>query len=994
LVVDAELSDVFFLDGARGWAVGDRGVIWHTDDGGRHWRRQESGVSCRLESVWFVDAERGWAVGGQTRPYAHTSQAVVLRTHNGGQSWTAVAGLTLPALRCVRFFDGGNGWALGGSSAMYPTGVLRTSDGGRTWIPMTRGPAQHWRCGDFASPLQGAAAAVDGSLALAHQFEIVAARQPDVGMRRPQAMRLDLTGNGWLAGDGGLVLGTVDGGRSWTMPPSPLPPSAAMFDFSAVAVAGPHVWIAGSPGSRVFHSPDAGRTWRILSTGKPLPIDGLAFIDERRGWAVGALGTILATLDGGETWTVQRAGGERAALLAALLEPEHAPLELFAELCAGEGYLAAVEFIGRRGIELPPSSGELEEYRAREAMSLLGVSSAHSDWRFPLRQAGLEVSAEQVVDAWNRSTGGNGLAALEALLVLRIRTWRPDVVLVEPANPSDERSLSQLVNQVLLAAVEKAADSSAYPEQESEAGLKSWKVKKVFSLAEPGASSDVELVTAQLAPSLGESLADHAAVPRGLIFDRYQAEPEKLGFRLLAGDVPGAPRRVLFGGILLTPGGEARRAPRPATGDLAALQSLALRRRTASKLLEFGARSSHQGAAWIAQLDDLTRGLSPESSGDTLFQLAGQFHQAGQSELAAEVYRALVERYHQHHLADAALIWLVNYYASGEADWRLQRESKVAGGRGESQVGGSFNQVEGEQNAPASQAAAFQFQGQNSTGVAMTGQNRPQQAIHWAKLIEAGRPALSAEPALRFPLAVAQRRAGQPRQAEQWLNHLAALHRDDEWSRCADAEAWLTRPGSKPPDKPIARTAAATEKPRLDGRLDDAIWQNARPLELSSPLHDDGGWPGAVLIAHDAEYLYLAASCRKAPGAEYAAASATRERDADLDSHDRVDVLIDIDRDWATWYRLSIDYRGWTGESCLGDASWNPEWFVASADDEHSWTVEAAIPLAELDSPGSVQGATWAVGVQRTVPGVGFQSWSHPAGVKIRPEGFGLLVFE
>jgi hypothetical protein len=34
------------------------------------------------------------------------------------------------------------------------------------------------------------------------------------------------------------------------------------------------------------------------------------------------------------------------------------------------------------------------------------------------------------------------------------------------------------------------------------------------------------------------------------------------------------------------------------------------------------------------------------------------------------------------------------------------------------------------------------------------------------------------------------------------------------------------------------------------------------------------------------------------------------------------------------------------------------------------------------------------VGVQRTVPGVGFQSWSHPAGVKIRPEGFGLLVFE
>ena len=32
---DAELADVFFLDRHRGWAVGDRGVIWHTSDGGR-----------------------------------------------------------------------------------------------------------------------------------------------------------------------------------------------------------------------------------------------------------------------------------------------------------------------------------------------------------------------------------------------------------------------------------------------------------------------------------------------------------------------------------------------------------------------------------------------------------------------------------------------------------------------------------------------------------------------------------------------------------------------------------------------------------------------------------------------------------------------------------------------------------------------------------------------------------------------------------------------
>ena len=43
---DAELADVFFLDPDRGWAVGDRGAIWATDNGGRHWRMQMSGVEA------------------------------------------------------------------------------------------------------------------------------------------------------------------------------------------------------------------------------------------------------------------------------------------------------------------------------------------------------------------------------------------------------------------------------------------------------------------------------------------------------------------------------------------------------------------------------------------------------------------------------------------------------------------------------------------------------------------------------------------------------------------------------------------------------------------------------------------------------------------------------------------------------------------------------------------------------------------------------------
>ena len=63
----------------------------------------------------------------------------------------------------------------------------------------------------------------------------------------------------------------------------------------------------------------AAPAWAFVSTGdggwvwqNPLPqgnsLKGVAFVDATHGWAVGDAGTILATSDGGGTWTAQYAG--------------------------------------------------------------------------------------------------------------------------------------------------------------------------------------------------------------------------------------------------------------------------------------------------------------------------------------------------------------------------------------------------------------------------------------------------------------------------------------------------------------------------------------------------------------------------------------------------------------------------------------------------------------------------------------------------------------
>ncbi|MEC8337104.1 MAG: YCF48-related protein, partial [Planctomycetota bacterium] len=63
---DATICDITFLDSHVGWAVGERGAIWHTSDGGMQWNTQEAPVECTLHSVSFVDARIGWAAGGWT----------------------------------------------------------------------------------------------------------------------------------------------------------------------------------------------------------------------------------------------------------------------------------------------------------------------------------------------------------------------------------------------------------------------------------------------------------------------------------------------------------------------------------------------------------------------------------------------------------------------------------------------------------------------------------------------------------------------------------------------------------------------------------------------------------------------------------------------------------------------------------------------------------------------------------------------------------------
>ncbi len=290
------------------------------------------------------------------------------------------------------------------------------------------------------------------------------------------------------------------------------------------------------------------------------------------------------------------------------------------------------------------------------------------------------------------------------------------------------------------------------------------------------------------------------------------------------------------------------------------------------------------------------------------------------------------------------------------------------------------------------QQAAAELPGETGGG---TGELTPDERLERATLLggylEKARPAVYAEPALRFPLAVASRKLGFANTADRYFAVLSKANVNTAWGTAARAENWLAAPDALPPDKPLAACKATPNPPHLDGVMDEPFWQQAEPLRVASAAARDDATAATMQLARDEEYLYLALTCPRLRDENYATSDEPRRRDADLTMFDRVHLALDVDRDYSTAYQLVVDCRGWTRDACWGNANWNPRWFVASKLGETAWTAEVAIPWSELASPPPAVLDTWCLGVERKTSRGNTSSWTGVADDS--PDAFGMLLF-
>ena len=951
---DADLHDVCFVDSEYGWAVGNHGTIWHTENSGEIWRAQASGVSCQLRAVHFVNRSIGWAAGGESIPLTSMTKGVLLATTDGGATWRQVGGLLLPWLNEILFADEKSGLAFGQASSLYPSGIWTTNDGGRTWSPLSGVKGTHWRQGDVAAgngQFSGTLFGTNGRVAQLAQNRLFSVREPARDWAS-SSFALSVSPRVFFAALPVPSI-TLDGGKTWQSVPGLLDPTGQpRMRFHQVVRWEGQCWAVGAPGNRILHSSDLGATWQAVVAPSALPLHRLCFASAQQGWAVGARGTIVSTKDGGQSWQRQRAGNRRDAVLGVFADERDIPWDLLAQASAIDEYRTHLVLMSTS----VDSSRHCIAQRVQDAAQRIGATAEVLGSEGMLN--GDELSPAEILRRWPAV-----VERLSAPLTRLIRERRPDVVLTsEWGSPGGAVGLQRLGSQIVADACAYAESDRVYPWQLQDLGLTNWKVLRVLKCVAKSRRTEPARSTRRSAS--GDTAHDLATTAHQLLSSRRPSSDWTLVSMADEGsDVGYQP----LASLVIEYGSAARRARTVATRSLVPTKRLAM---------AFG-RANTWGVHQIEQLERLAGG-DTRLAGDLLFELA-QDATGGQRDLLLQQF---VARYGNHAKMDAVLLQLVRHHSSFEEKWRAHQEAKKQD-HAVQQLANAEAVV--EETAEVQQVAAEQEVFEPDW----------QLAKRLLQEVSTKRPALYAEPEMAFALA-AVKRLESPTAAKSLLEQQSRL--PSYWHRRAEME--LALQGEGPLRSPVVwHCQRLTQRPYLDGRLDDAVWQAAefRRLAPSSAQMSEGtdDAPSTVIgFAKDDQYFYLAAQCLKRAGLKYASARRQRPRDAELRHQDRIEVHLDVNRDYSSWWAFSFDHRGWTRESLNGDPNWNPEYFVAADADARSWTIEVAIPLAVVASEEAWQDANWAVGVHRITPGHESESWLEASQGKKLPQLQGILHME
>jgi len=276
----ALLLDVARANG-RLVAVGERGIIIHSDDDGRSWVQADVPVSVTLTAVNFPSPQMGWAVG---------HEGTILHSSDGGTSWS------------VQF----TGQQVAEQEVSFAEAVIASKH-------EEMETADEFELEDLEFELEEAEYALDDAMVA---VEAGGTTNPllDVWFADEKS--------GLAVGAYGLIFSTDDGGENWKIRSSDLDNLDKYHYYSIASADGQTIYVSGEAGM-LFRSDDAGVTWIRLDSpyeGSLFGIVALSNGSAGRVISFGLRGNIFVSDDKGETWE-RRTTASQNTLMGGVISP-------------------------------------------------------------------------------------------------------------------------------------------------------------------------------------------------------------------------------------------------------------------------------------------------------------------------------------------------------------------------------------------------------------------------------------------------------------------------------------------------------------------------------------------------------------------------------------------------------------------------------------------------------------------------------------------------
>jgi hypothetical protein len=193
----------------------------------------------------------------------------------------------------------------------------------------------------------------------------------------------------------------------------------------------------------------------------------------------------------------------------------------------------------------------------------------------------------------------------------------------------------------------------------------------------------------------------------------------------------------------------------------------------------------------------------------------------------------------------------------------------------------------------------------------------------------------------------------------------------------------------------VVRATRLTQPLKIDGRLDEAVYETVPPISDFIQSLPAEGQPATekteAWVMFDENFIYVTGKCYDSAPPEKWTANELRRDTSQLRQNDMFGVLLDTFHDRRNGFNFYANPIGgfadqWITDEGNPNADWNPVWEVRTGRFPGGWTAEMAIPFKSIRyNSGTNQ--TWGIQLRRSIRRK--NEWTHLTAVPASTGGPG-----